>query len=578
MDDTRVSEVVKTLPGGDGSGRGGDRASDPFDVGVGSIPCAKASVVRPLSYPEATWLHSSGRPREVLVLPWSGESDSRGGKHVLNSLKRRAIQGGLRVHLPRVHFMASSIQQLYRQVTGDVLSSKDADYDQIRRGWDLTIDHYPKVILVPHDAADIAAGVRFAHESGLAVAVQSTGHGMLYPADDNLLIVTSRMTSIQVDAEARTALVEAGTTWQQVLDTATPHSLAPLLGSSPHVGVVGYMLGGGIGWLARRYGFGSDSLRQIDIVTADGVLRHASPSENSELFWGLRGGGGNFGVVVAMEFDLYPVPALYGGSLVYPEQTAGEALRFYRDWIRTVPDELTSSIAIVSFPSLPQVPEAFRGKTLVLVVAAFAGPAVEGEPWMRPWLDWQAPIDNSLREMPFSEIGTITNDPVDPVAEYGSSDMFDDLSDDAIDAIVRLATDSASPLTLNVLRHAGGAIAGAPADASAIGNRDASLYLLIGGAVPDSAALATVKAYIQRYRAALQPYVRGGVWMNFMNGNGDGARERVTEAYLPEAQGRLAALKAKYDPDNMFRFSYQLTGLGTQEGSTVGEGRVKPSA
>ena len=458
------------------------------------------------------------------------------------------------VWIPMVRY----VQQLERQVSGNVLSREDPGYDQIRRGWDLTIDHYPALILVPHDAMDVAAGVRFAHESGLAVAVQSTGHGMLYPADDNLLIVTSRMASVQVDAEARTAWVEAGVTWQQVLDAATPHGLAPLLGSSPHVGVVGYMLGGGIGWLGRRYGFGADSLRSIDIVTADGVLRHTSPTENGDLFWGLRGGGGNFGVVTAMEFDLYPVPTIYGGSLVYPEESAGEALRFYRDWIRTVPDELTSSIGIIRFPSTPQVPEAFRGKILVLVVAAFAGSAADGEEWVRPWLDWQTPINNAFHEMPFSEIGTITNDPVNPMAEYGSSEMIDNLSDEAVDVIVHHATDSASPLTMNVLRHAGGAIARVPADASAIGNRDASLYLLMGGTVPDSRALATVRAYVRRYRTELQPHVRGGVWMNFMNGNGSGAQERIREAYRPEAYERLLAQKAEYDPNNMFRFSYQL--------------------
>lgn len=472
----------------------------------------------------------------------------------------RGGQGSPSYGFPGSDYMTMSAQRLRQQVSGAVLTGDDSDYDQIRRGWDLTIDHHPALILVPDDAADIAEGVRFARESGLAVAVQSTGHGMLYPADDSLLIVTSRMASVQVDAGTRTARVEAGVIWQQVLDAATPHGLAPLLGSSPYVGVVGYMLGGGIGWLARRYGFGADSLRRIDIVTADGVLRHTSPTENGDLFWGLRGGGGNFGVVTAMELDLYPVPTVYGGSLVYPEESAGEALRLYRDWIKTVPDELTSSIAIVKFPSLPQVPEAFRGKTLVLVVAAFAGGAAEGEPWMRPWLDWRAPLDDAFHEMPFSEIGTITNDPVDPVADYGSSDMFDDLSDEAIDVIVRFATDSASPLTLNVLRHAGGAIARVPADASAIGNRDASLYLLMGGAQPDPIALATAEAYVQRYRAALQPYVRRGVWLNFMNGNGHGARERIEEAYLPEAYERLLALKVEYDPDNLFRFSYQLEG------------------
>lgn len=458
--------------------------------------------------------------------------------------------------------MARSVQRLREQISGDVITRQDPRYDGLRRGWDLTIDHHPALILVPHDAADIAIGIRFARESGLAVAVQATGHGTLYPADGSLLIVTSRMASIQVDAEARTTRVEAGVIWQQVLDAVTPHGLAPLLGSSPHVGVVGYMLGGGIGWLGRCYGLGADSLRSLDIVTADGALRRASPSENGELFWALRGGGGNFGVVTAMELALYPVPTVYGGSLLYPGTSAGEALRFYRDWIKTLPDELTSSLAVVKFPFLPLVPEAFRGKVLVLLLAAFAGDAAGGERWIRPWLEWREPAINAFHEMPFSQIGTISNDPVAPVAAYGSSDMLDELSDEAIDVIVRCATDSAAPPTQTVLRHAGGAIARVPADASAIGNRDASLYLLIGGAAPDPAALPSIKAHVQRYRAALQPHLRGGVWMNFMNGNGAGAQERIREAYLPDAYARLLALKAKHDPDNMFRFSYPLEGSG----------------
>jgi FAD/FMN-containing dehydrogenase len=415
-------------------------------------------------------------------------------------------------------------------------------------------------MLIAHNAADIAAGIRFAHASGLSIAVQSTGHGMLYPADDSLLIITSRMKAVQVDVAARTARVEAGVIWQEVLDAATPHGLAPLLGSAPHVGVVGYMLGGGIGWLGRRYGFGSDSLRKIDLVTVDGVLRHCSPTENSDLFWALPGGGGNFGVVTAMEFDLYPVPTVYGGSLVYPKESAAAALRFYRDWIKTVPEELTSSISIMKFPPLERIPEIFRGKTLVILMAAFAGSAAAGEQWLQPWLRWQAPIANAFREMPFAEIPSITNDPVEPMAQYGSSDMFNELSDEAIDLIVRFANDGASPLILNVLRHAGGDIGRTPANGSAIGNRSASLYLMIGGAVPDAAAFANVKDYVQQYRAALQPYVNGGVWLNFMGGNGSGAQERIKAAYEPEAYERLVALKEKYDPDNLFRFSYQLKG------------------
>lgn len=457
-----------------------------------------------------------------------------------------------------VNDRVASVQQLQGQVAGSVLTAADQDYEQTRRGWNRSIDQRPAAILIAENAQDVVAGVRFARKEGLGVAVQSTGHGVHLPADENLLIVTSRMASVHVDAAARTARVEAGVIWKQVLDMTTPHGLAPLLGSSPHVGVIGYTLGGGIGWLARRYGFAADSVRWIDIVTADGVQRRASLTENSDLFWGLRGGGGNFGVVTAMEFDLYPVRTIYGGSLTYPAERIGDALRFFRDWTRTVPETLTSSIAIMKIPPLPQVPEALRGKRLAIVRAAFAGDPAEGETLMKTWLNWQTPISNTFQQMPFSEIGAISNDPVDPVESIVSNALFDDLSDDAIELIVRHATDTTSPLVVNELRHAGGAITRVDAGANAISNRDAQFYFQIGGIVFNPEARTAIKAYIKQYKDALRPYFRRGVYLNFMSGSE--ARDRAKDAYLPATYQRLLTLKAEYDPENMFRFSYQLVG------------------
>jgi FAD/FMN-containing dehydrogenase len=452
--------------------------------------------------------------------------------------------------------LTGSVQALERNVSGSVLTPDDADYEATRRGWNLSIDQHPALILVAEDARDVAAGVRFARDEGLGVGVQLTGHGVQHPADSSLLIVTARMTSVRVDAAARTARVAAGVRWERVVAQAAEHGLAPLLGTAPDVGVIGYTLGGGLGWLGRRYGLAADSVRSIDIVTADGVLRHASASENGDLFWGLRGGGGNFGVVTAIEFALYPVATIYGGSLVYPGEFAGEALRFYREWIRTVPDELTSSIALMKFPSVAQVPEALRGKLQVMVRAAFAGAAAQGEAVLWPWLDWHAPTGNTLREMPFTEIGTIQNDPVNPTPSFGSNEMLDDLSDDAIDVIVRYTTDAASPLIFSELRHAGGAVARVAPNANAVGNRDALLYLQINGLAFTPEIRAALEAYLPRYKDALRPYLRGGVYLNFMRG--DEARGRVRDAYPPATYERLIALKAKYDPENVFRFSYQL--------------------
>lgn len=451
--------------------------------------------------------------------------------------------------------IAASVDHLKHQVMGNTFTPDEPGYNEILKRWRPGIEHHPALILVPETADDVVAGVRFARAAGLAVSVISTGHGK-YAADDSLLIVTTSMSAVQVDAEARTARAEAGALWRHVVEKAAPHGLAPLLGTAPHVGVVGYTLGGGIGWLARRYGLAADSVRSIEIVTPDGVLRRASATENSDLFWGLRGGGGNFGVVTALEFDLFPVATIYGGGITYPSEHAREALRFFRDWTKTVPDDMTSTFLILKFPSSPHLPEAMRGKTMVMMQAAFTGDPAEGEALIQKWLDWMPPLNNTFRTMPFSEIGTISNDPEGSPVVVGSSEMFDELSDEAIEAVIRYATDPTSPLMVSAFRHAGGAIKRVDPTSNAVGNRDAEYSMQMGGLVFSSEHYEASKAYMQQYKAALKPYVSGGVYLNFMTG--EEPRRRVQDAYLPETYQRLVALKAKYDPENLFRFSYAL--------------------
>jgi FAD/FMN-containing dehydrogenase len=449
-----------------------------------------------------------------------------------------------------------STEKLQAQLAGSLLLPGSADYEETRRGWNLSFDHRPAAILMPQTAQDIALGVYYAHEAGLGVAVQLTGHGTQQPADDSLLIVTRAMNAVHVDPAARTARIEPGAIWQHVLDQATPHGLAPLLGTSPHVGVVGYTLGGGLSWLGRRYGFAADSVRWIELIGADGQLRRASPTEHSELFWGLRGGGGNFGVVTAMEFSLYPVATLYGGSLTYPGELAGQALRFFRDWTRRLPDEITSSCTILKYPALPQLPEHLRGQVVVVIHAACVGNAAQGTALIQPWLDWRAPIENAMREMPFAQIETISNDPVEPRAAYVSSEMFDTLSDVAIDTIASYTARSTSPLFFSELRHLGGAITRGDPGSSAVGNRDAQFYLRIAGPTPTAQARAATMAYIEQYKEELGPHRRGSVYLNFMMG--DEARQRAQDAFPAESYRRLRELKARYDPENIFRYSYQL--------------------
>jgi FAD/FMN-containing dehydrogenase len=447
-------------------------------------------------------------------------------------------------------------QELQNQVTGSILTPDHPDYEKTRHGWNLSLDHHPAVILLAETKADIQAGVRFAKETGLGVIIRSTGHGMQLPADESsFLIVTTEVNGVQVDGVARTARAEAGARWHQVVEKAAEFGLAPLLGSSPHVGVLGYTLGGGIGWLARKYGLAVDSVRSVEIVTADGEFKRLSADENSDLFWGVCGGGGNFGVVTEIEFDLYPVARLYGGGLIYPGDAAAGALRFFRDWVKTVPDEMTSSITIVKFPDWPQLPDPIRGKTQVRFRAAYIGDPAEGEALIQPWLDWKAPLQNTFTDMPFSKVGDISQDPVDPVAGYGSSEMLDEISDEALEVIIQYATDRSLPFVGTEFRHAGGAIADVPVNANAISNRDAEFYMVIGGPAPTPELYNASKAAVMQFKAAMKPYTNGGVYLNFMHR--DEAANRVQDAFL-QSYDRLVELKAQYDPENLFRYSYQI--------------------
>jgi FAD/FMN-containing dehydrogenase len=447
-----------------------------------------------------------------------------------------------------------NIQHLEQKVKGHVLTPEDAEYEQVRRGWNLNIDQHPAAILIPANTQDVAAGVNFARKAGLPVAAQNTGHGTHRPADGALLIVTSSLNAFEIDPETRTVRAGAGVIWEPILNAAHENGLAPLIGTSPHVGIVGYTLGGGVGWLARKYGLARDSVRAIELVTADGEIRYASPTENPDLFWAMRSSRASFGIVTALTLDLYPVASVYGGTLTYSGDLAVEALRFFRDWSQTVPDELTSKFTIFKYPSFPLVPEHLRGKVEILVRAAYAGSAEDGARWMQPWLDWHAPLSNTFVQMPFKDIGAINADSVAPAAVYPSSEMFDALPDEAIEILVRGATDLASPIALTELRHAGGAMKRQNMD----GLRDGEYYLVMGGPTPSAEMRENIQSAIRRVSGELRPYLTGGTYLNFMLG--DEAGRRTQDAFTPEAYTKLAALKAEYDPDDLFRFGYVLAG------------------
>lgn len=449
--------------------------------------------------------------------------------------------------------------ELRANVQGQVFIPEDPGYDEARLAWNRKVQQYPAVIIAVESAGDVQTAVRFARRHDLGVAVQATGHGNIRPADDCLLILTRRMQGIEVNPGAQTARIDAGVQWGAVLALTQQHGLAPLLGSSPTVGAVGYTLGGGMGWLGRKFGLSTDHVLAFDLVTADGQLRRASASENSDLFWGLRGGGGSLGIVTSMTIRLFPVRQVYAGNLYYPPHMAQAVFSHYRTWIASAPDELTSSVLVMNFPPMPELPPSLRGQSFVMVRGCYCGPVSEGEALLGHWRDWHAPAIDDFKSMPFSEAAAISNDPVDPLPAFNSGAWLRQLSDDAIEAITGygLGLDGPSPLIFAEVRHAGGAIRRGDRTATVYGNRDAELILSLVGITPTAEAHHQLVDYVAALKERLQPDLTGGVYLNFLEGVEH--QQRIRDGLDPGGYERLAQLKARFDPGNLLRYSFNIS-------------------
>jgi FAD/FMN-containing dehydrogenase len=440
--------------------------------------------------------------------------------------------------------------------SGPVFRPGDDGYDAERAGFNLTVDHHPELIVGAAGPDDVRAAVSYASARGLAVGVLTTGHGPAAPADGQVLINTRRMSDVRVDPAARTARVGGGVRWHQVLPHTEPYGLAPLSGSSPHVGVVGYTLGGGAGPLGRSFGFAADRVRRVDIVGADGQLRQVAADSEPELFWAVRGGKGNFGVVVGLEFELVAVSRLYGGGLFFPAEATAEVLHAYSRWAPTAPQEMSSSVLLIEFPPVPQIPEPLRGRYITHLRFAYTGAAEEGERLIRPLRSIGSQILDSLGELPYAEAGTIYNDPVDPMPSYDSNIALRTLDADAVDAIVSLAGPQAgSPLIIEI-RQLGGAYARPPAIPSAVGGRDAAYMIFAAGVLEPGREDETRRAH-EELHEQMRPWATGGTIYNF-SGVRDADPERVKLAFAPADYARLARAKAIYDPENMFRINFNI--------------------
>ncbi|MEU8358283.1 FAD-binding oxidoreductase [Nonomuraea sp. NPDC048882] len=427
----------------------------------------------------------------------------------------------------------------------------DSGYDAERAGFQTLASHRPEVIVPAASPDDVRRAVSHAAARGLPVAVQATGHGLPVPAEGGLLVTTGRMNAVTIDPAAGTARIEAGVRWEQVIAAAAGHGLAPLSGSSPVVGAVSYTLGGGLGLMARRYGYAADQVRAVDVVTADAELRHVTPEGDPDLFWALVGGRSNFGVATALEIGLVPVERLYGGALYFGTDLAGPALRAWRDWTRSLPEELTSSIAVIPFPDSPHAPAPFRGQTVAHVRVAFTGNAAEGEELLAPLRAVGPRLMDTVGELPYTGSAAIHNDPTTPSGYHSTHSLLRELPEEALEALL-------GARAVIEVRHLGGALAKPQSVANSVGNRDALYYagMLTPGLAP-GADLTAVRAAHEAVRRALAPWATGGQVLNFLYGD-QATPENVRRAYEPGDYERLTRLKAAWDPENLFRLNHNI--------------------
>ncbi|MBN6033803.1 FAD-binding oxidoreductase [Amycolatopsis sp. 195334CR] len=402
-------------------------------------------------------------------------------------------------------------------------------------GFQTAFRHEAKVIAAVENAEDVRAAVRHARERGLPVAVQATGHGLTTPAT-GLLISTRRMRGVRVDPVTRTAWVEAGARWKDVLAETREHGLAPLSGSGPGVGAVSYSLGGGVGLLARRFGFAADHVRRVELVTEDGDLVEVTAESDPDLFWAIRGGRSGFGVVTGLELALFPVATLFGGGLYFGPESLADVLRGFREWTATVPEELTSSIGMVPMPDVPGVPEPLRGKHVAHVRVAHSGDPAEGERLVAPLRELGPPLMERFGEIPFADAArTIFSEPDTPHGYYGDTALLTDFPADTTERFLELAGPDAPIGLVTEIRHLGGALSRPPEVPNAVSHREARYQLMVlsGPGAAEHAAQEEVFAEVE-------PWTLGRA-LNFAYGD----RPAVRAFHSPEVERRLAELRTR---------------------------------
>jgi hypothetical protein len=443
--------------------------------------------------------------------------------------------------------------ELAALVSGPVLTASEPGFADEVAAFISSTTHTPDVVVGAKTPHDVVQAVRFARSRGVPVRVQSTGHGAFAPIADGMLVTTNRLDQFDIDHGARIATIGAGVRWDAVVEAAAGHGLAPIIGSSPNVGAVGFLAGGGLGPLSRSHGFASDYIRGFSVVTGDGELREATAEENPDLFWALRGGKGGLGIVTEVRVELVELSALYGGVLFFEEQHIETVLRAWIDWTATAPDDVTTSVGIFRLPPFDVIPEPLRGRTLIALRFARPGNAAEGERIAAP-LRQIAPIYlDLLGELPPGQIGAIHNDPTEPGPGWDRGMLLGSIDQDFATALLsQVGSGNDVPFLLAELRHLGGATRTDVAGGSAVGGRASDFsFTLIG--VPDPALFdAVLPGLSDRIVATIGPWVSAETNINFAGR--PRSYEHFVSAWPAATFERLAAVRRRYDPDGLLPY------------------------
>jgi FAD/FMN-containing dehydrogenase len=446
----------------------------------------------------------------------------------------------------------TAIEAFRSSVRGELLCPVDVGYDDARKVWNGMIDRRPALIVRCAGAADVIAAVQFARTHNLLVAVRGGGHGVAGHAvcDGGLMIDLSRMKGLRVDPVRRTIHAQPGLTGGEFDRETQAFGLATPLGYISTTGIAGLTLGGGYGWLSRSYGLASDNLLSVDLVTADGQFLTASATEHPDLFWGVRGGGGNFGIVTSFEYQLHPIGPVLGGMRIYPFAQAKAVLQFHRDFTKTAPDAYTCWPALGTSPA---------GEAVALLRVCYHGPLEEGERVLRPLRAFGSPLADHIGPMAYPALQRMYDAGAPPgVHSYWKSNFLTELSDEAIDTMVAHCAAWPSPRCGMAIPELGGAVSRVAPDETAFAHRHVRYDFIIACFCTDPAEAPACIRWAREFWEAMQPFSTGGVYVNYLGQEADEGVERVKAAYGPAKYARLVALKNTYDPTNFFRLNQNI--------------------